>query len=93
MNTFSGTVFNAALNQPTWQSTNGGNSHKAVDGSKNTYLYGGSCTHTSDHAAHSWFSVDLAEELYLISVRITNREGFGLFIFYFNRIYTINETK
>ena len=61
-----------------WKSTRqsstayGGLSSRAVDGNKNTYWGGSSCTHTS-RQFRPWWRVDLQKNYDVSEVKITNR--------------------
>ena len=71
---------NVALNRPTWQSSTGygGVSDRAVDGNKETYFLGNSCTHTARGTTElPVWGVDLGMEQDVAFVEVTNRKDDG----------------
>ena len=67
---------NIAVGRPAYQSSTNLNyvAANAVDGSRNTDLYAGSCTHTKpDGTLYPWWSVDLQWRSKVTSVTLTNR--------------------
>ena len=72
-------TFNAALGKPTSQSSTPNNdfsSDRAVDGNTETSLFAGSCSGT-DHAALSYWQVDLSRVYRIYSLTITNSANNG----------------
>ncbi|XP_046554054.1 fucolectin-like [Haliotis rubra] len=68
---------NLALNKPTDQISTFGNytSDLAVDGTKNTNISAGSCSHTNRSCLSpiSWWQVDLQQIILFLTVSVTNR--------------------
>ena len=69
---------NIALNMHTWQSSDAfddkAKSSVAVDGNKDAYFYGGSCTLTGAEV-RPWWTVDLGTTTQIAIVAITNRRN------------------
>jgi hypothetical protein len=63
---------NIALSRPAYQSSNGDNVNRAVDGNKNVVYSGGSCTHTYEEA-NPWWALDLQWSRLVDRVDLTNR--------------------
>ncbi len=70
---------NIALGKPAFQKTTSfsGEASRAVDGNTNPDFYADSCTHTSNSDPSPWWCVDLEEDYFIHSVRITNRDTHG----------------
>lgn len=66
---------NVALNRPASQSSEGwkGDAGRAVDGNTDQSYWGGSCTHTA-RTSGNWWTVELANEEYVHSVVVHNRQ-------------------
>ena len=68
-----GTSYNAALNQPTSESSESDHDgYRAVDGCWNSYIQAGCCFHSYSEI-NPWFTIDLGEQLYFRSVTLFYR--------------------
>ena len=74
---------NVALNRPAYQSSvyvHLGlvcNASKANDGNRNPAVIAGSCSVTKPGELYPWWAVDLVAALYVLGVKLTNRDVIG----------------
>jgi len=77
---------NVALNRPAYQVSVKKDwlniyryASNANDGSRNTHMQRGPCTHT-ELETNPWWAVDLGVKLHVYGVQFTNRNSFGKFV-------------